>query len=97
MDLCRVAAGVLRSVPRWEILVVKFEDIKLRPASLAQEVHRFLGVAERPADADGLGTINPSETMVRCSDSGSREQLLARYAEPNRRLAAMLGNDLQLW
>lgn len=83
--------------PRRQILVVKFEDIKLRPALLAQEVHRFLGVAERPADADGLGMINPSEKDGPVFDSGSREQLLARYAEPNRRLSAMLGNDLELW
>ncbi len=58
---------------------------------LAREVHRFLGVVERPADADGLGVINPSAKDGPVFDSVSREQLLARYAEPNRRLAAMLG------
>jgi hypothetical protein len=83
-----------------QILVARYEDIRERPAEIAESLHRFLGVALRPDDADGLGVINPSlpepngpdETVDRV-----RRELIARYAEPNRRLAALLGRSSPMW
>lgn len=83
--------------PRQQILVVKFEDVIAAPQALATRLHRFLRVTERPADADGLGVVNPSTKDGAAFAAASRAQLLARYAEPNRRLAAMLGSDFELW
>jgi len=83
--------------PRQQILVVKFEDIMSQPAALAQRVHRFLGIVERPQEAENLGVINPSVKDGPPFDAVSRDRLLARYAEPNRRLAAMLGTEFELW
>jgi len=83
--------------PRQQIGVVKFEDIVTRPADLAWRIHRFLGIAERPMDADGLGVVNPSAKDGPAFDPATRRALLERYAGPNRRLAAMLGPDFELW
>ena len=80
-----------------QLLVVKFEDIIERPAALAETVHRFIGVAPRPGDVDGLGVINPSEQDTAGMSDDVRRELQARYAEPNRRLAQMLGPSFQLW
>jgi hypothetical protein len=83
-----------------QVLVVRYEDIRERPAELVGSLHRFLGVAARPTDAAGLGVINPSvrevngphETVDRV-----RQELIERYREPNRRLAALLGPSFQMW
>lgn len=83
--------------PRKQMLVVKFEDIVERPAMLAAQVQRFVGVTERPGDAGGLGVINPSEKADQAFAEPTRARLLDRYAEPNRRLAEMLGPDFRLW
>lgn len=83
--------------PREQISVVKFEDIMTEPADLARRTHRFLGIPERPSDADGLGVVNPSVKDGLAFDPATRQALLERFAEPNRRLAAMLGPDFELW
>jgi hypothetical protein len=83
--------------PRRQLLVLKFEDIVTRPVDLASRVHRFLGITLRPEDAAGLGVINPSMEDETGFDEGIRRELTARYAEPNRRLAALLGADFELW
>jgi hypothetical protein len=83
--------------PREQVLVLKFEDILARPEALARRAHRFLGVAERPRDVETLGVINPASKDGLPFDPGTRRALLDRYAEPNRRLAAMLGGDFELW
>ena len=83
--------------PRRQLLVLKFEDIVTRPVDLASRVHRFLGMTPRPEDAAGLGVINPSMDDETGFDEGIRRELIARYAEPNRRLAALLGPDFELW
>ena len=82
---------------RRQILVVRYEDIAARPQALAERIHRFLGVGPRPSDADGLGVINPSEKNGAAVDAATMRALQARYVEPNRRLAAMLGADVELW
>ena len=83
--------------PREQILVVRFEDIVECPATLATRVQRFIGVGDRAGDADGLGIINPSEKSNQALAATTRARLLDCYAEPNRRLAEMLGADFRLW
>lgn len=82
--------------PREQILVLRFEDIPADPARLAERLHRFLGVAPRPADALDLGAVNASERGDDMADE-VRRALQARYAAPNRELSALLGSDFQLW
>jgi hypothetical protein len=83
--------------PRDQILILRFEDVLDRPDDLAQRVHRFLGIDSRPGDANGIGIINPSEKRGETMDEATHRDLLSRYAEPNRRLAAMLGQEIELW
>jgi len=83
---------------RDQILVLKFDDIVAEPASLLSRVHRFIGVAERPDDAEGLGAINPAERLGSDAlDSAVRDGLRARYTEPNAQLAELLGPDFEPW
>ena len=83
--------------PRERILVLRFEDIQERTAEVADTLHRFLGVAPRPDDADGIGVINPSEKRGEALDEALKCDLQARYTDSNRRLAALLGPDFRLW
>ena len=83
--------------PREQVLILRFEDIVDRAGDLAVRVHRFLGLDPRPEDSQGIGVINPSEKRGEVLDEPTRRALQARYAEPNRRLAALLGPDFQLW
>jgi hypothetical protein len=82
---------------RPQILVLRFEDIRDRPRDLAGRLHRFLGVDLRPGDAGGLGVVNPSEEGLARFDDEVRRGLLARYEEANRRLAALVGPEFELW
>jgi hypothetical protein len=90
-------APYMRHVPVDRRLILKFEDIIDAPEALATALHRFLGVAERPADARGLGVINPSEKELPVPSNDVTRELAQRYAEPNRRLGALLGPDFVLW
>jgi hypothetical protein len=85
----------LERFPRRQILIVRFEDILSAPAALAGRLQRFLGIAVRPHDAEGLGVINPSEKDTAGLAADIREMLRERYAEPNARLAAMLGSEFE--
>ena len=80
-----------------QLLVTRFEDIVERPETLAEQVQRFVGVAPRPQDAVGLGVVNPSEQDGGGLEDAVAGELRARYAEPNRRLATMLGPSFQMW
>ncbi len=80
-----------------QILIARFDDIIDRPHAIAERVQRFIGVEPRPADADGLGEINPSEQDVGGLRDDVRRELAARYEEPNRRLAALLGPSFPMW
>ena len=80
-----------------QILVTRFEDIVERPATLAANVQRFIGVSVRPEDADDLGVINPSDPDANSLADDVRRELAARYAEPNRQLAQLLGPACPLW
>jgi len=77
-----------------QVLIARFEDIVERPAALAESVQRFVGVRPRPEDAETIGVINPSEHGAEGLADGVRRDLAARYAEPNRQLAAMIGRHL---
>ena len=90
-------ASYLNRFSREQILVLRFEDIEADPASLAVRLHRFLAVDGRPDDARGLGVINPSETDGATLEEGLRRELRARYEEPNRRLASLLGRGFDRW
>jgi hypothetical protein len=82
---------------RNQILVLRFEDVTSRPMVVAERLHRFLGVRARPDDTAGIGVINPSEKDGATFDEGISRELRARYAEPNRRLASMIGSDFETW
>jgi hypothetical protein len=82
--------------PRSQVLVLRQEDAVRDPHALAVTLHAFLGVEPRPQDADGLGTLNAAADSQPL-DPAIRRQLEARYAEPNRRLAALLGPDFEIW
>ena len=90
-------AEYFRRFPRREMLILRFEDIEDHGGDLAARLHRFLGVDPRPQDAEGLGVINPSEDRGETLDDNLRRDLASRYADSNRRLAAMLGPDFAPW
>jgi perosamine synthetase len=80
------------------ILVLRFEDIISDAGTFAAEVHRFLGVAERPKDAISLGAVNPSENRDGLSlPLALRRRLEGFYTEPNQKLQALLGRSSALW
>lgn len=87
----------IRRVPRDRLLVLKFEDIVDRPSALAARLQRFVGVADRPEDARALDAINPSVKEDIRPSAKVMNALSQRYEEPNRRLAAMLGPEFELW
>jgi hypothetical protein len=82
--------------PREQILVLKFEDIILKPGDLACRLHRFLGVAARPDDTLGLDVVNPSEAGDTMSDD-LRRRLRRQYAPATRELVALLGPEFEDW
>ncbi len=90
-------AEYVRRFPRDQILVLKFEDIGTDPGALAERLHRFLGVTPRPGDAADIGVINSSDKRSETMTDEVRRALHARYAEPNRRLAQLLGSEFTPW
>jgi hypothetical protein len=83
-----------------QLLVVRYEDIRERPAALAESLHRFLGVTPRPGDVEGLGVVNPSVPAPESPDDAvdrTRRELAERYVVPNRRLAELLGPSFPIW
>ena len=88
----------LELFPRRNILCLRCEDIALHPRLLAERLHRFLRVTPRPHDADGLGVVNAADRQGAPQPAADTFSVLrARYAEPNRRLARLLGPDFALW
>ncbi len=80
-----------------QLFITRYEDIVERPAAVAESVHAFLGVAPRPADAEGLGVVNPSARDLDGLHEDVRRELADRYVEPNSRLALMLGPSFPMW
>lgn len=84
--------------PRENILCLRCEDIARRPRLLAERLHGFLCLPARADDADGLGVINAAESEGEQQQAAETRSLLrARYADPNRRLAEVLGPDFEIW
>lgn len=77
------------------VLILRYEDIDDDPKMVATTAHRFLGVSERPEDAVGLGTINPSQDEH--VDAETIAELKQRYQEPNEELAELLGSRFRIW
>lgn len=90
-------APFFESFPRERILVLRFEDIEARPQPLAETLARFLGVEPRPRDAADMGVVNASEKVDSAMPDEARRLLTRAYAEPNRRLARLLGNAFPIW
>ena len=90
-------AEYLKRFPREQLLVLRFEDILSQPTELIGRLQRFIGVAERPQDGVDVGVINPSEKTGPAMTDATREELRQRYAEPNERLASLLGPGFQRW
>jgi hypothetical protein len=80
-----------------QLFVARYEDISERPAAVADAVHRFLGVAPRPSDVEGLGVLNPSARDVHGLPDDVRRELSERFVEPNQRLATLLGPSFPMW
>jgi len=84
--------------PRDHILVLRYEEIAAAPAGVAVALHRFLGIEQRPEDGDSLPPLNAAaEAATETIDPAIYDGLAARYAEPNRRLASLLGPDFRMW
>lgn len=84
--------------PREQILVLRFEDIATAPRQVLASTHAFLGVEQRPADAERLGVINRANgELEQTIPEHLRQRLQAAYEEPNRQLAALLGGSFHLW
>jgi len=83
--------------PGENILILKYDEMVASPGRLAARLHRFLGISERPGDADGLSIINASESQGVSFDPGLRRRLSAAYVEPNRELASLTGLDVVAW
>ena len=83
--------------PREQILCLKFDAIIHTPCGVAETVHRFLGVAPRRSDAEGLDVVNPSEKRGERMPHDTIARLRERYAEPQRELTELLGPEFAGW
>ena len=79
----------LEHFPREQLLVLKAEDMLAEPAGMYAEVLAFLGLREWTLDDFPEHNKKPYSAI----DSGTRERLEERFAEPNARLAKLLGRD----
>jgi hypothetical protein len=89
----RLLAPYFQRFPREQLLCLNFESIIQAPAALAVRLQRFIGVPARPADAEGLDVINPSEQRGLEMPQRARALLHERYAVPNRELVHLLGRE----
>jgi hypothetical protein len=63
---------------------------------VATRLHGFLGVTPRPEDGENLPPLNAG-LHAQTIDPAIHNQLAVRYAEPNKRLTALLGPDFPMW
>jgi hypothetical protein len=89
---------IFNHFPQEQILVLRHEDVATCPEQVTTAFQRFVGVAEMPELARGLGTVNATESLH--SESLSevlRRRLAERYRPANARLAALLCRDFEAW
>jgi hypothetical protein len=68
------------------------------PEAFLERVHRFLEVELRPQDCAGVGLINATEgEHSQTIRPETRERLKQAYADANRRLVDLLGEDFRRW
>jgi Sulfotransferase domain len=84
--------------PREQILVLRHEDVATCPERVAAAFQHFVGVAEMPRLARGLGPINaagpsPPEPLP----EALRRRLAERYRAANAKLATLLRADFDTW
>jgi hypothetical protein len=83
---------------RANVLCLRFEDVRSRPAQLASRLSDFLGIAPWPEGATSLGVVNESDKRNAAPLAPApRRELADRYEGPNRRLAALLDWDYPIW
>jgi Sulfotransferase domain len=75
--------------PREQILVVRAEDFFARPGDVYAEALEFLGLRPWALKA----SVHRNRASYDTLDPVVRRELEARYAEPNARLAELLGRD----
>ncbi len=85
----------LRLFAPQDILLLRFEDIAAAPGDLAGRLHRFLGVTDRPTDAEGLGVVN--DAAGNDISAATRRWLIEYFRLPNRDLATATGFDISGW
>lgn len=86
-----------KAFPREETLVLQFERCVRDPAGELRRTFAFLGLDPAAADAiDVAKVVNESRGPKVELTLDQQTTLIARYAPENRRLAALLGDDLDL-
>jgi hypothetical protein len=76
--------------PREQLLVLRSDDLFSDPGGTLSRVHAFLGIDDRPAAAYPVAqNATRGDDLDPTTDALLRE----RFAEPNRRLWAVLGED----
>jgi hypothetical protein len=83
--------------PREQVLVLQYERCVADPAAELRRTYEFIGLDPGiPAGLDLGGRVNESRGPKVTLSAWQEEQLVRRYAPENERLAALLGDDLDL-
>lgn len=86
-----------RTFPREQVLVLQFERCVRAPVAELRRTFTFLGLDPDAANAiDVAAVVNGSRGPKVDLSLAQRTTLVARYAPENRRLAELLGDDLDL-
>jgi hypothetical protein len=90
---------VWRAFPREQVLVLQYEQCVADPGRLLERTFLFLGLEPVTLDAGELGQrVNASPGGKVTLATWQRQELAARYAPENKRLARLLPDlDLSLW
>jgi hypothetical protein len=84
--------------PREHILVLRSEDVASDPREVARALFGYLGVSPLAELADGLAVVNAARPDgAPAIDPDVRANLIERYRQPNRALAALLGPSFAGW
>ena len=88
--------SVTRGRPDGRTSLGRRDDLSVHAMKLFAPLAVFGALASTVAQ-EGLGVINPSEQPTDGLADDMRRALQARYAEPNRRLAQLLGPSFPVW